>query len=62
MIKRDTNNKVIAGVCAGLAKSLEVDPIIMRLIFVVGFVAFGVGPIIYLLLWLIMPKEENYEI
>ena len=59
MIKRNPNDKVIAGVCSGLAKSLEIDPIIMRLIFIVGFVAFGVGPIIYLLLWLLMPKEEE---
>jgi phage shock protein PspC (stress-responsive transcriptional regulator) len=59
MIKRNPNDKVIAGVCSGLAKSLEIDPIIMRLVFVVGFVAFGVGPILYLLLWLLMPKEEE---
>jgi phage shock protein PspC (stress-responsive transcriptional regulator) len=59
MIKRNPNDKVIAGVCSGLAKSLEIDPIIMRLIFIVGFVAFGVGPILYLLLWLLMPKEEK---
>jgi phage shock protein PspC (stress-responsive transcriptional regulator) len=59
MIKRNSNDKVIAGVCSGLAKSLEIDPIIMRLVFVVGFLAFGVGPIIYLLLWLLMPKEEE---
>ena len=59
MIKRNTNDKVIAGICSGLAKSLDFDPIIMRLIFVVGFMAFGVGPIIYLLLWLLMPKEEK---
>jgi len=59
MVKRNPNDKIIAGVCSGLAKSLEIDPIIMRLVFVVGFVAFGVGPIIYLLLWLLMPKEEE---
>jgi phage shock protein PspC (stress-responsive transcriptional regulator) len=59
MVKRNPNDKVIAGICSGLAKSLEIDPIIMRLVFVVGFVAFGVGPIIYLLLWLLMPKEEE---
>jgi phage shock protein PspC (stress-responsive transcriptional regulator) len=59
MVKRSSNDKVIAGVCSGLAKSLEIDPIIMRLVFVVGFLAFGVGPIIYLLLWLLMPKEEE---
>jgi phage shock protein PspC (stress-responsive transcriptional regulator) len=59
MVKRNPNDKVIAGVCSGLAKSLEIDPIIMRLVFVVGFVAFGIGPIIYLLLWLLMHKEEE---
>jgi phage shock protein PspC (stress-responsive transcriptional regulator) len=59
MVKRNPNDKIIAGVCSGLAKSLEIDPIIMRLVFVVGFLAFGVGPIIYLLLWLLMPKEEE---
>ena len=56
-IKRDIDNKLIAGVCAGLAKHLEVDPLLVRIVLLLSFLMFGVGPILYLILWLIMPKE-----
>ena len=42
----DTNDKVIAGVCSGLAKHFDMDPVMMRLIWVlVGIFAAGVPAI-----------------
>lgn len=57
-MKRDTKNKVIAGVCAGLARELKVDPTWVRLGFVLAFLLYGLGPLIYLILWVIMQADE----
>jgi phage shock protein C len=56
-LKRNTENKVIAGVCSGLAEYFELDTTVMRLIFVIAFIFWGVGPLLYLILWLLMPKK-----
>jgi phage shock protein C len=54
---RSRSDKMIAGVCGGLARYFAVDPVIVRLVFVLAVLLGGVSPLIYLLLWLIMPEE-----
>ncbi|MCE1188572.1 MAG: PspC domain-containing protein [Ignavibacteria bacterium] len=54
---RSTSEKMAAGVCGGLAKYLDIDPVIIRLIFVVLTVFSGIGAIIYITCVFIMPKE-----
>ena len=56
-IHRSENDKMIAGVAAGLAEYFNIDPVFMRLIFVIVFLAGGSGILIYIVLWIIMPKE-----
>jgi phage shock protein C len=59
-LTRDPNNKWIAGVCGGIARWLDADPDIVRLIYVlvsVMSVAFP-GTLVYILLWILMPVEE----
>jgi len=56
-IKRDKENALIGGVCAGLANHFEMDVTIMRLLFLASTVFLGVGPVIYILLWIFMPSE-----
>lgn len=54
---RATEHKMIGGVCAGLAQYFSIDPIIIRLIFVVGaFSSVGGFVAIYLLMWMLVPK------
>ncbi len=54
---RSKSDVMIAGVCSGLAKYLDVDPTAIRLAFVLLlFLAFG-GFWIYVILWIIMPVE-----
>ncbi len=47
---------MIAGVCGGLADYFGIDPTIVRIIFVVLALAGGPGILIYLALWVILPK------
>ncbi len=57
---RSRNDKMIAGVCGGLAHYLGIDATIVRLIFVV-LLLIGVGSpgLIYLILWLVMRQEPG---
>jgi phage shock protein PspC (stress-responsive transcriptional regulator) len=58
-IYRDPNNKVIGGVCGGLGEYFRIDPLIFRIIFVVAFLVYGVGLLIYLLLWIVVPEART---
>ncbi|MCK9458369.1 MAG: PspC domain-containing protein [Proteobacteria bacterium] len=45
---------MIAGVCSGLAKDFSCDPFIIRILFIIFFLAGGSGILLYLILWLLM--------
>lgn len=56
---RDTSDKMIGGVCAGMANYMNVDPAIVRLLFaIITFGGFGMGFLIYILLWIILPSRD----
>lgn len=54
---RSRNDKLIAGVCGGIARALGVDSTVVRLVFVLSVFAVGVSPLIYVILWIVMPEE-----
>lgn len=55
---RNANDKVLGGVCSGIAHKLKLDPTIVRIIFaLVTFGGFGTGVLLYILLWIILPVK-----
>lgn len=56
---RSQTNKIIAGVCGGLAEHFDIDSTVIRLIFVLVTAFGGSGLLIYVILWLIMPKNPG---
>lgn len=58
LTRREDGEEMIAGVCAGLADYFNVDPTLVRAIFVLMFVTGGVGLPLYIGLWLIMPEAS----
>ena len=54
---RSTNDSMLGGVCGGLGTYFDADPNLIRLIFVVFAAITGVGVLVYLALWLILPEE-----
>jgi phage shock protein PspC (stress-responsive transcriptional regulator) len=56
-IVRPRDNRMIAGVCAGLARRFGTTPGIMRLIFVLSCLLPGPQFIIYIALWILLPSE-----
>lgn len=49
--------KKLFGVCSGLANYLDLDPTVMRILFIVGFLFVGTGLLLYLILALVMPDR-----
>jgi phage shock protein C len=56
---RSRTERWFAGVCGGLGQYFDVDPTLVRVIFVILSLTFGSGLLIYLVLWLIIPNEPE---
>ena len=56
---RSRTEKVLGGVCGGLAEYINIDPNIVRLLFVFAFFAGCSGFFIYLVMWVITPLEPE---
>lgn len=55
---KDSSNKMIAGVCAGLADYFNLDVSLVRVVFaVLAFVGVGSPFLIYLILWIVLPEK-----
>ncbi|GAA2818226.1 PspC domain-containing protein [Saccharopolyspora taberi] len=56
--RRSRENVMIAGVCSGAARSLDVDAALIRVVLVAAaLLGFGTGILLYLACWLIVPQE-----
>ena len=56
---RDGDNKILGGVCSGLASYFDTDPLWIRLALVVLFFGFGSGLLLYIILWIIIPEAKT---
>jgi phage shock protein C len=56
---RSRSNRQVAGVCGGLAQYFSMDATLIRILFVVLAVLGGSGIVIYLAMWIIVPKEPS---
>lgn len=57
LYRASKKDSVIAGVCAGVANYLGVDPVIIRLIWLISVLGFGFGILAYILCWIIIPRK-----
>jgi len=57
---RSVTDKMIGGVCGGLAEYFDVDPVIVRLIFVLAVIFGGSGILAYIILWIIIPEKPYF--
>ncbi len=58
---RSRTEKMLGGVCGGLAELLDIDPTIVRLVFVLLALWGGGGLLIYIILWLIAPYKDELK-
>lgn len=50
---------MIAGICGGLGKYLDIDPIFIRIILIILLFSVGSGILIYLIAWILIPLEPE---
>lgn len=56
---RDPDDKILGGVCSGVAHYFGIQPLWLRLLLVLSFIYFGAGLLLYLILWIVIPKANN---
>ncbi len=57
---RSGKEKILGGVCGGVAEYLKVDPVIIRLLWVAGVLAWGFGVLLYIIMWIIVPRNPAH--
>jgi phage shock protein C len=58
---RSQTEKMVGGVCGGLAEALDIDPTIVRVAFVLLALLGGHGVLLYLILWIVMPRQDQVK-
>ena len=58
VVRRSRGERVIAGVCGGIGRYLGVDPVLLRIAFIVLALANGLGVIAYVVAWVAIPEER----
>ena len=61
-LRRVPDDRVIAGVCTGLGRDLGIDPVLLRVTLVLLTIFGGVGLVLYLAAWALIPKAEQSEL
>ena len=56
-VRRSRSDRVIAGVCGGLGRYLAIDPVLLRVAFIILSLANGLGLIAYVVAWVAIPEE-----
>jgi len=56
---RSKKDKIIGGVCGGIAEYLNIDPTLIRFLWVIGSLLWGAGIIAYILAWIIIPEKTS---
>lgn len=56
---RNGEDKVLGGVCSGFATYIDADPLVVRLAFLLAVLGFGVGPVLYFILWIVVPEAKT---
>jgi phage shock protein C len=56
---RSRTDRVLGGVCSGVGKFFDIDPVIVRLIWAAAIFAAGTGFILYIIAWVIIPEEPS---
>ncbi len=61
-LTRSSSVVMLGGVCAGLGKYFKIDATLVRLIFILLSMAGGGGVFIYIILWIVIPREDNLNV
>ena len=57
-LQRPRKGKMIGGVCAAIGNSLNIDPTILRIVWLLTILLAGTGLLVYIICWLLIPLES----
>ncbi|OYU96410.1 MAG: hypothetical protein CFE21_08415 [Bacteroidetes bacterium B1(2017)] len=60
-LRRSPTDQSLGGVCSGIASFFDVDPVLVRVSFVILLVVYGSGVLLYLILWMVIPEAKGEE-
>lgn len=60
-IRRARDDRMVSGVCEGLSRHLDIDPLVVRVVFAALTLFGGAGVVLYCLAWLTIPSEDSYD-
>jgi phage shock protein PspC (stress-responsive transcriptional regulator) len=60
-LMRSSRDKKLGGVCAGLAEYFDIDPTIVRVVWLLAFLCAGAGGLVYVVLWIVLPLAPATE-
>jgi len=58
---RSGKDRMLGGVCGGIAEYLNADPTVIRLVWALFTLAFGSGLLAYIIAWLIIPRNPKHK-
>ena len=61
VLRRSRDERVIGGVCGGLGRYLGIDPVLLRIAFVILAIAGGGGILVYIVAWILIPEQREGE-
>lgn len=56
---RSRKNRMISGVAGGIAEYFDIDPVIVRALFIIATLGYGTSIVAYIVLWIIVPEESK---
>lgn len=58
---RSGKEKILGGVCGGIAEYLQIDPVLVRLLWIGFCFLWGAGIILYIIAWVIIPRNPEHK-
>ena len=58
---RSGKNRILGGVCGGMAEYFDMDPTVVRLLWILFILLFGTGILFYLIAWIVIPKNPKQK-
>ncbi len=58
---RSEKNRILAGVAGGISEYFNIDPVLIRIVFILAALSGGSGVLLYFILWLIIPSQSGLD-
>ncbi|MCX6801106.1 MAG: PspC domain-containing protein [Candidatus Diapherotrites archaeon] len=58
---RSRKDRILGGVCGGVAEYFNIDPVIVRVLWILATLLWGFGLLLYITMWIIVPRNPNHN-